>query len=351
MPCWSLGHAHAPWLAIHVGLPGGFRRPFVYTAVMLRWAAFAVVLSAVAGTTHASYELGLMLQGQKVHRYDPISGAYFGSFDLLANATGMTAYRSTGLAYVLGVDTVYRYDYSTGVSRGRFSIPAGAQSIREGMDDDELLIGYADRVERRSASTGALLGSPLAFGPSIFSHAQGAIAQRTSGLYYLLANDVAGDDFLVGMDAASSVFGAYRSQGPWTGPASSMYGGDVDGDSLTFLTRDSDFSWGSAPTEMSVVPGAGDPSYVFGIALFSSTRPASIQYGHEGSVTFLSNPSGQWTFRRGYVHSLTVMTPRTLSFLDGAQDVRGYTLLVAPEPGALAALGIGLLAVLRRRRR
>lgn len=291
-----------------------------------------------------------MLQGQKVHRYDPISGAYFGSFDLLSNGTGMTAYRSTGLAYVLGVDGVSRYDYSTGVSRGRFQIPVGAQSIREGMDDDELLIGYSDRVERRSASTGVLLGSPLVFGPSIFSHAQGAIAQRTSGLYYLLGNDPAGDDFLVGIDAANSFSGAYRSQGPWTGPTSSMYGGDVDGDSLVFLTRDTNFSWGSAPTEVSAVPGAGDPAYGFGIVLFSSTRPASIQYGHEGSVTFLSNPSGQWVFRRGYVHSLIVVTPRTLSFLDGAQDVQGYTLLVAPEPASLAALGLGLLALRRKRR-
>lgn len=324
-----------------------------YNAQMLRWLAAASALCVLAVPSFASYELGLMMQGTKVHRYDPISGAYFGSFDLLAGGVGMTAYRSTGLAYVLGGTSISRYDYSTGVSRGRFSIPSGAQSIREGMNDDELLIGYADRVERRSAATGSLLGAPISVGPGGggYDHSQGAIALRSQGRYFIVANDPGSDDFLIEIDETSSILGINMYIGPWSSSVSTLYGGDSDGDAFTLLSRNNWDNWNTSVSEFTTAPGVPGVTVGYDATLYLNTRPASVQYGHEGALTFLVNPTGQWQMLRSYPESLSAAPPRTLSFLDGAQNVQGYTLLVAPEPATLTGLSLGALALLRRRRR
>lgn len=311
-----------------------------------------IALIGIAATAPASYELGLIAQGTRVYRWDPVSGASFGSFSTMAPVTALTSYRSTGEAYVLSGSFVYRYDYSTGEYRGRWSVGGGAASLNRGMNDGEILVGYASGVRRYSVATGAQIGVPLAWSGTGFTYADGAVAMRTTGTYYLTAERTTyfePYDYLIGVDASSAWVGNYRNSSFFGTGTSVLRTGDVHGNDVAFMNQFSATVNDSAP--MLATRLSGNSLTLTGeVYQIQSTYRAYLQFTHEDALVHVFHGAGTWTYVRGPHDTLLDGEYRTLPFLNSAQPVAGLSMIVAPEPASLAALGLGVLALLRRRR-
>lgn len=315
-----------------------------------------LVLALALGVTApavASYELGLVLQNDRVYRFDAMSAAAFGSFPVTHGANGLVAYRSTGQAYVLNGGYVETYNYSTGIAGGRFSIPSGGMSLCEGMDDGEVLIGYADRVERRRVSDGRQLGTSLFWTGGGFSYEQGAIAMRSKGIYYLLAEKTSyhsDHDWIMGVDASNVLRGSMQNAGPFLTTTSTIYGGDSSGLDLVFLSQRTDTSMQATPTNASVPLAGYGPVMGYNSTLWLSAQLPRVQFGHGGQVSLLTVSESFWELRRAYPEALASAESLRILFLDATDTIDGYALVSAPEPGSLAGLGLGALVLMRRRR-
>lgn len=311
-----------------------------------------IALIGIAATTPASYELGLIAQGSRVYRWDPVSGASFGSFSTMAPVAAMTSYRSTGEAYVLSGSFVYRYDYSTGEYRGRWPVGPGASSLNRGMNDGEVLVGYTAGVRRYSVSTGQQLGSTLAWSGSGFTYSDGAVAMRSTGVYYLTAERTTyfdPYDFLIGVDANSTWVGNYRNDSFFGNQTSVLRTGDVRGNDVAFMNQFSAAVSDSAP--MLATRQSGNSLTLTGeVYQIQSAYRAYLQFAHEDALVHVWNSNGVWSYVRGPHDTLLDGEYRGMAFLNGAQPVTGFSMIVAPEPASLGALGLGLLALLRRRR-
>ncbi|MCE9557449.1 MAG: hypothetical protein K8R88_00715, partial [Armatimonadetes bacterium] len=86
----------------------------------MRKSLFVFALVGVAQLSLASYELALVADfwGKKIDRYDPVSGAYLGSFggNFLVNPSDVSVDQTNGLAYVAdqGDSRMSVFNYSTG---------------------------------------------------------------------------------------------------------------------------------------------------------------------------------------------------------------------------------------------
>ncbi|MBL8049279.1 MAG: PEP-CTERM sorting domain-containing protein [Chthonomonas sp.] len=318
---------------------------------MLKHALALGCLAALPLVSSASYEMGLVMQGLKVHRWDPVSNTYLGNFNLLASGTSIISYQSTGESYVLSGSWVYKYDYNSGEYRGRVDVGAGAGSISKGMNDGEFLIGYSGNVLRRSVATGAAIGTPLAWAGGGFSYLEGAAAMRSTGVYYLLAERTTyfeDYDYLIGVNSSSTWVGNFRNAGIWGGTNSGIRGGDVSGNLVGFLTTISGSNQFS--TEYARRNASDTLDYAFDNLSIGASRPSYMLFGHnESAVRLLGSNSGYFFTRTSFDGGFGA-TQTLLSWIDPAADVNGFSMIVAPEPGSLAAIGLGALLLLRKRK-
>ncbi len=94
---------------------------------MKRIAVFALA-TACLHAAHASYELLLVSDSatRSVHRFDAVTGAYFGSFGngYLTGAMDVAVNKNNGLAYVReNPNTIRVFNYSTGLPGPKLGIP------------------------------------------------------------------------------------------------------------------------------------------------------------------------------------------------------------------------------------
>ena len=305
-------------------------------------------LAAMPMLSQASFEMGLILQGSKIHRWDPETNVYLGGINLLSGGSSMIAYRSTNEAYVLSSSWVYKYNYNTGEYRGRVAIESGAQSISKGMNDGEFLIGYASGVKRHNVSNGTAIGVPLAWSGGGFSYGQGALAMRNTGVYYLLAERttyVEDFDYLIGVNSSSAWVGNFRNENFHGGTNTSIRPGDVSGSLVGFLTS----ATGSPgiSTEFARRSSSDTLDYVFDNLSYGTSRKSYMQFGHAESVIYLLGaPTDYYYVRSTYDGgSNQLLVPGLASGV----EVQGFSMILAPEPTTMVGLVAAGLALRRRR--
>lgn len=312
----------------------------------------SVLVASLCAVGSASYELGLIMQGNKITRWDPVTNMNLGSFNLLIGGASMISYQSTGEAYVLSGTNVYRYDYSTGEYRGRYDVGAGATTLSKGMNDGELLVGYSNAVRRRNVTTGAQIGVDLAWSGTGFSYSQGALAMRSTGVYYLLSEATTyfdGMDYLIGVNAASSWVGNFQNAGSAGSTTTTIRNGDVQGNLVGFITSPNSNT--TAYYDFARRVSSDTLTYVYDNAGHGASRPVYMQFGHaESLVSIVGTPTQYYYVRSPYDGSFGA-TQTLISGLDGTANVTGFSMIVAPEPSSLAALGLAGLLLLRRRER
>jgi hypothetical protein len=326
---------------------------------MLRTFAFALLVGTVVAA-HASFEM-MLLPGAdgRIYRYDPINNITLGSYRTLSSMTMVTA-DLNGIAFSshTGGFGFLSHDYSTGVPTGSlFGLTA---SIASQLVNGSLYVMTTTEVWKFNATTGALQGTYGSGGATTFrtmanfanrmivigTNAGGQITYQTFDMTTLASS---GTTTLATTVFAGSTMGkaaALRNERTNANLAAYTYrdsSGNLtvgrfainnDGTIPMSTTYTTALSGYSVTNFMPALMAGHNTVYAYGQDVTVGTDARIVTY--ELNTSLLANTS--WTFAAGG------------GFRSFAHPYQG-AILVAPEPGTMIGLGLGLAAILKRRRK
>lgn len=306
----------------------------------MRALTFLVCIGSLTAACSASYELILVSdQGSdSVRRFDPYSGAAFGSFGAgyLVDPKGVAVDRTSGEAVVLDGPSGQRlsyWDYSTGVLKRAEYVAPGASFLNQN-PDRTINLTYANRVARHQFSGGLMQNYGGAAGIQV-SHGM----LQGDGLFYVAQRN--GDTTTLAYRWHNAATGALIGETGWfadrtvAGPGNVSFNVfKVPGLNRLQLERD--------------VVNSGPVGFT-PLSLDGYTAVSAVAIGHWpiGYAT-IRTTGGVWEISRVDVQGAFALAPFAVG---GMIDPTGMAIVVAPEPASLAALGIGLIALARRRMR
>lgn len=315
--------------------------------------ALVAVAAATLGGAEASYEMLVVADfgdGSslgEVHRFDPVSRSYFGSFGsgIVVGPRSVAIRPGTRTAYVGDSIGIHRFNVDTGAYLGRLNDMAIGSSMTFGVDGN-LYSTLGNTLSRINPDTGGFtaLNAPS---PSGFMFALDAsVGNVAPALYFHGANGT----FMPGTFTQSS--GAFAYSSPSTTPGTGytnlhaayvphrnsgerrMYVAGVGMlADILFVGYDA-FGAPTGVTAASSVnldKAAGVARAHYGIYLSGRVQGSTTQ----GTILFVDNFG-----REAYTFGSNIL-----------KNPQGMDTILAPEPGTLAALGLGALALSRRRRR
>lgn len=326
----------------------------------MRFLALLGGLSLVSGAW-ASFDLMLFLDGttDRIHRFDPVNNVNLGSFLTVGSTEGLLVDQASATVYTLSQGTMaltlQRYNIATGQMVSEIALPTTFTSpigftyqpkLSQGPAGEALLSLYGG-IQRMNLATGALIGTPYAWSTNDFTYEISRAGYLSTGEYLVpgesdgtpYSNDRAmvfnsanvwQNSFLVGGPAAASFIWDINARG--NRALVTTYNGDSG--ELFMLTR-------GASNLTSVRIGSNHPSRYY---LF-----AEWGHGSEGYMIsdVLDGVSGPYHYRKFSTVSGSMGQENLIS---GINRIDATAILLAPEPGGMAALGLGLLVLLRRRR-
>jgi|GEM_PF-2037967 len=309
---------------------------------------FCTVVGALCTSgSFASFELMLIADqtasGGRVVRVDPETRASLGSFGLgkiAGNIRDIAVDQSLGRCYVLGSSLVSEFNYNTGEFISAFTVGSFSQSISfapstghlitsgHGTSNVDPIRRYKNGATVNSVSTGfstsgvAELGGQQFVGVGNSSSAPTIVSVPSTSTTDIVAHTSTLPNGLVN---------SYRDL---TVAGGKLWASYVDADSIVRL-RSFSVTGGllNTPTDSATLFGS-----------FTSER-ISLATGH-GDVIYLLRGSNLYTY---HAPSNTYLGDFTVPGLTSGGG-RGMALIVAPEPASCVALGLGALAVMRRRR-
>lgn len=333
------------------------------------WVGFLCL--GLAGSAFASFEMQLVLEREgglgQVRRYDPENNLNLGTFGrgTMAGGIAIALNQSIQTAYVLdriGASTVvHRYNYNTGSFQGSF-VADGVSLAREieVAPSGELMIAGV-RNGTSSVHTFSVSGSYL----SSVSFYVGNVATdmvrladgRTLAAGYRNINGNL-EMYLTGYSAAGAAIG-FTPLGnlPATQEAfanakiaslgnrlvlnAGFFNGNSGAASYTaFVTLDSN------PFTTVSVFSPFDPI----LANPTATWMSDFSVGHDGQAWGVARQGSQAGTLRGIRYNSSILS---YQYNEPNYDVNNFVdvaMVVAPEPVSLFALGVGVLALVRRRR-
>jgi hypothetical protein len=308
-----------------------------------------------ASVASASFELMLVQSAladpgtiiHRVHRVDPVSGVNLGSFVIGPESRGLAASISRGELYTIDINGNLRvFDYSTGLRKRQAYIGLGSISdFVIGPGGDSLLIANGTgSIHRYDLNSTAYATTAVASNPGIVSR----LAYNATNNWIYALNTPLG-----------RVDGYSPSGNSWINLQSE---GFALGLGLTFgqMTHSPVFPGGAYGTLTLGTSGAMNLQYVSSSGQFSGFGSFAVgETGHSSIDTTAASHNGYYQIGRDSSNpSLIRITEKdvagytmntvTLSGVNGG--VRNVATVLAPEPGSMAVLGLGLAALLKRRK-
>lgn len=323
-------------------------------------ARFLVIsfLTVAAAAAHASFEMMLMAAGSGgIYRYDPqnnitlgkfgMAGAYYYDVALDPTRPGeAVAFSSYG--------TVDRYDYSTGEFRGGFSTAPFYSNVKPQVsvvsNGNVLVTTYLQTgsvgVTRLYSSTGTLLNTLQAFG-SLYETMDAM--ETPDGTLHTLVRYNNGSNF-------SYFLFNYTAAGSYTGYATVASGVPEQFGNLSwvnnklFITSSNNAS-NPSPMQSSTAPFTATSAITMnGYALINGAT--NWVGGHSGIGYMVHSYYSGSQYNRLYIYNPNNnQAGLTSVFIPISDQVLGSAIVTAPEPGSMLALGAGVAALLRKRRR
>jgi len=320
----------------------------------MRFFALSICGLGLAASSHASFELLMVLDyGTKsVHRFDSNSGAYLGSFGggYFNNPQGLIMDRALNRAYVY--DSTYglyrAFDYNTGEHVSDFAGYGNGFQCFGGLPGGNILAGYLGGAAYELSNSGVGLGyrytlpvsgsSGVALGSTV--HSSGRILTWTGALDNSahMSIQVLGTTLSSTATYQSSVI---TNMGTYFTQAQIAVGGNNGAvvntvGNIQYFTTPSDGSSVTLGSNISLT------SYL--------TGPRGVAYGH-GSTLYVSGINAS-NAAQGRILRTTHGFGFGTTFGEGILVNPGQmAIVVAPEPGTWAALGLGALTLMRRRNR
>lgn len=292
-------------------------------------------IAALAGAVASyadSYEL-LMVADQgtrSVHRFDPVSGAYFGAFGTgrLTGALDVAASKSLGQALVHeGGGRIIRFNYSTGLYLGQWQAPADTVAF-VGTQSGEFLAIRPEGITRYNAFGNVLMQFNMPSG--ITARGADISANGGAGTLVVGATDGTTHFFDNGSGALlDSRFWYLERVAFSSNRGVNLFGSYIESD-LTFGTS---ITYSTYALRTPVTPDINQPSWGHGSWTYFAGRDANnLARGVVGIYDW-----GTGLIRGSFGQNVLV-------------SPRGTATVIAPEPASLLALGAGIALLARRRR-
>lgn len=299
-----------------------------------------LVLACACAFAQASFELLLVADNgantsfsdRKIHRFDPVTGTYLGNFGGFANAiTSTHINQATNSLFVTTGFEMTEWDYNTGLMKGHYALggslwqaavnPSGTRRLAFDLFSNILVYDFPFGG----------LPNAIAFGGN--NYASGVFIDDTTIITYdnginrfrTITTNAAVTTGAISLTTTSALGATGYGQMSRVGGANFVVMPGAEG-------MFHHYSPGSLGSGTSSIPGGGQG---LGAAAAHSGFFISSTLGGVGTVTAFTNG-----FRPTRQFGSSVLR----------QPVSMQTVL-APEPGTMAALGLGALALLRRRRK
>lgn len=310
------------------------------------------LFAGMAGAAAASFDLVMVMdQGtNSIHRFDGSTGAYLGDFarGFLTGPRSFSIDRSLNRAYVADNSGIVRmFNYNTGVHEGDLNSTMGFAQSLFAKPGGNLISGFVfGQISELSATTGSYLGfhnvNGIASGASL-----GTTIHTTSGnLVVWTAN-------FSGSESAIQVTGpAIGSTQHLTSAISSNMGGYT---TTTQIAMSGDLGMVVSATGQSIqfslnTAGTAVASYSQYSLTSSLTGPKGVAFGH-GRTMYMAGQNASNIAQGRISRGIWGTSSFTGTFGEGILINPGQmAVIAAPEPGSLIALGLGAVALLRRRR-
>lgn len=315
----------------------------------------AVVLATGTGTAQASsYELVMVMDSgtRSIHRFDGTTGRYMGEFGrgFLANPVSFAVDGRRGLAHVgdsrLGL--VRTFDYSTGVHLQDLNISNGQVQSLTVLPGGNLLSGFFIDSAHHYTPQGTSVGFPSIVRINGQATVSGSSANHASGRTLMVtqrldrAPGLMIQSALVGTTNFTAASGVLSDTGDYTRNHQLAVSGNVAA-LVSELSADIRYYTVSANGQ------AVNSTFSVSVATtFQTLR--GVSYGH-GSTVYVSGRNAANT------SGLVMRTLQNDNFNYGTfgegilQQPGSIQSVIAPEPGTLIATGMGLAALVARRRR
>jgi len=307
-------------------------------AILLGLCGLALAPSFAA----ASFDLALISDSgtDSIHRFDPITGTYLGNFGsgILVDPKGVAVNQAQNKAFVLdSASRVTVWNYNTGEFIDSFNV-GGTAGYMNMNGDGTLNITLTDRV-RRINQSGALVQNYIRSGALTIQ--QGFLAN--DGRFYMSTES--GGNYSLEQFTSS---GTFVNNSSWAGTRMMNIGTATIGTFLynTFNAYD---SFGNLYCEYDYLNfGPNNISYATNSTLAS---PAGIALGHAGMTYVVGKVRATPTQGAVMRFDRTTGTFGTIFGQNTIQTPTGIATVIAPEPVSMASLGLGLIALLARRRK
>lgn len=307
----------------------------LYYNVAMRLFASATLLCATL-SAQASFEMLMVLDvdtTRHVDRFDPLTGAYLGRFNVASNISSIEAVKSRGMLYGTGPFTnfLYEYNYSTGVSTRVLTLSQPISGLQVGSGGT--LFGMSSSsVFRIDTNNGNLTSVPLPIASSVQ-----VFTQLPSG-DYIVGNNASGFYRSSNLSTWTSLGGAGLM--PTAGVRDSVAISYTNGQSLVLYPDGTATRFLVLSSSQTLVTSGtwGDGQSAMG---------RGYAKGHYNAYAVADSP----TLATDVIRTMTIegtngdlLTPSQLTNTSWATSV------VAPEPASLMAL-VGLAALAKRRKR
>lgn len=315
-------------------------------------------LTVAAAAAHASFEMMLMAAGGGgIYRYDPQNNITLGKFGMAGSYYYDVALDPTRPGEVVAYSsygTVDRYDYSTGEFRGGFSTAPFYANNRPQVsvvsNGNVLVTTYLQTgsvgTTRLYSSTGTLLNTLQAFGAAY--ETMDAMETPDGTLHTLVRYNNGGSFtyYLFNYTAG----GTYTSYAAVAAGVSEQFGNLSWVNDKLFITASSAAS-SPAPMQSATAPFTATSAISMnGYALINGAT--NWVGGHNGLGYMVhSYYSGSQYNRLYYYNPNNNQAGLSPVFIPISDQVLGTAIVTAPEPGSMIALGVGVAALLRKRRR
>lgn len=306
--------------------------------IAMRWMSLAMV-AGLAGSASASFDLLLVLDSGQgvVHRYDGDTGVYLGNFGggTLGTVRGITVDKASSTAFVSHDNGYSSWNYNTGTFNFYLGIFGPTVDDISTTSDGQLLFAAISGLSplRKASNFGT---SPVT---SIYS---------MGGFSSPAVSAVEGPGGYWAIKASNGSMGQFSS-------TSSTFQGSLLNAGLLGISKgtgDGTNFVGLNSSGAAVRAAFGSTGSATGASLTNPfTSAVEFEFGHAGEGWGLGvNGSGTrlQRYAKNSAGNWDALGPgRTLSQVTTPV---GMAVVTAPEPGTMIALGLGTVALLRRRK-
>jgi hypothetical protein len=301
----------------------------------MKYVALSLAVS-FAAIGHASFEMMLIADNTNgvIHRYDPVNRVYLGSFGQgsLLPVASMALDQTNGRVFVKQDTFLTAFNYATGEALFSTSTNAGAIAYRE---------NFGDLITSTSLGLLRLGVSMSGFGiTSVYSGAPASTQITSDGSSVFIANP------------ANGTFVKYSGSSTATTTVTTSSNAGLTGDTIAGMmtSQSGAFHFALSATDRRYYVTTSLANSVVSGSASTLTTTTAITRGHGEYGYYLGATATGFGIQKFYENGDNFQNFTQVALPSQIGSINSAVTVVAPEPGSMIALGIGVAALLRKRK-